>query len=101
MKKPLRMKDDLMEHTATPRLLFGAAARDLRGLLQLSQRAMAERLGISPGHLWNIEHDNSRPSLDLLDRWREVFGSDFDLYTEAYVGRYGCPAPDTCSEEMS
>ncbi|KKN16599.1 hypothetical protein LCGC14_0974390 [marine sediment metagenome] len=94
-----------MEGNGKPKLLFGAAARDLRELLMLTQQAMAQRLGITRGHIHKIEHDEARPSLDLFDRWREAFGGEFDLYMEAYVTMYWCkdtrPAPDTCRERMS
>ncbi|KKN29879.1 hypothetical protein LCGC14_0839570 [marine sediment metagenome] len=76
------MKDERMEHTATPKLLFGAAARDLRVQLGHTQRAMAEQLGISMRYLSRIENNQARPSLDLLDRWRKVF--EMDLYVDAF-----------------
>jgi transcriptional regulator with XRE-family HTH domain len=71
-----------MEGNATPKLLFGAAARDLRLQLGLTQRAMAKRVEISYQHLAHIERNQNRPSLDLLDRWRKVF--EMDLYVDAY-----------------
>ena len=76
------MKDERMEHTATPKLFFGAAARDLRVQLGHTQRAMAEQLGISMRYLSRIENNQARPSLDLLDRWRKVF--EMDLYVDAF-----------------
>ncbi len=41
-----------------------------------SQREAADRLGITNVHLCDIERGHSRPSLDLLERYQEEFGSD-------------------------
>lgn len=55
---------------------IGPTARTLRALRGLTQREAARELGISPVHLCRIEHDQSLPSFDLLERYREVFGMD-------------------------
>jgi transcriptional regulator with XRE-family HTH domain len=75
-------------------IFLGKTARDLRETIGLTQRAAAEKLGISYVHLCNIENNKSVPSSALLDRYRELWG--VDLYVLAWC-RYGdisrLPAP--------
>ena len=54
----------------------GSAARYLRDRLGLTQRALAEQLGISCVHLCNIEKNKVVPSATLLERYRELWGVD-------------------------
>jgi transcriptional regulator with XRE-family HTH domain len=60
---------------------LGDTARNLRESFGLTQRAAAERLGISSVHLCNIEKDKSRPSPELMAKYREVFGIDLYVYS--------------------
>ena len=59
---------------------LGDTARDLRDSFGLTQRAAADRLGVSFVHLCNIENDKSRPSPELLAKFKEVFGVDLYIY---------------------
>lgn len=59
---------------------LGDTARDLRESFGLTQRAAADRLGVSFVHLCNIENDKSRPSPELLGKFRDVFGVDLYIY---------------------
>ncbi|NQT17455.1 MAG: helix-turn-helix transcriptional regulator [Planctomycetes bacterium] len=61
---------------------LGETARHLRNELGLTQRAAAEKLGISYVHLCNIEHNKSAPSPALLERYRELW--NVDLYVLAW-----------------
>ncbi|WZO98621.1 helix-turn-helix transcriptional regulator [Isosphaeraceae bacterium EP7] len=61
---------------------LGKTARNLRETVGLTQRAMAEELGISAVHLCNIEKNKSVPSQDILDRYRALWG--VDLYVLAW-----------------
>jgi transcriptional regulator with XRE-family HTH domain len=60
---------------------FGETARELRESFGLTQRAAADRLGVSWVHLCNIENDKSRPSPELMEKYREVFGVDLYVYS--------------------
>ncbi len=57
-------------------------ALHLRLTLGLTQREAAKRLGITAVHLCNIEKGRALPSLDLIDKYREVWG--VDLYVLAW-----------------
>ena len=61
---------------------IGRTARSLRDTLGLTQREMAEALGITTVHLSNIENGKAIPSPALLDKFREVW--DIDLYVLAW-----------------
>jgi transcriptional regulator with XRE-family HTH domain len=60
---------------------LGETARELRESFGLTQRAAAVRLDISHVHLCNIENSKSRPSPELLERYRTVFGVDLYVYS--------------------
>jgi transcriptional regulator with XRE-family HTH domain len=55
---------------------IGKTAKYLRERRGLTLRAAAESLGITHVHLCNVENGKATPSLDLLDRLREVYGVD-------------------------
>src|SRR5690348_15519996 len=59
---------------------LGDTARSLREEFGLTQRAAADRLGVSFVHLCNIENDKSRPSPELMAKFRDVFGVDLYVY---------------------
>jgi transcriptional regulator with XRE-family HTH domain len=65
---------------------LGKTARYLRDEAGLTQRAMADLLGITAVHLCNIENSKSAPSPELLDRYRSKLG--VDLYVLAWC-RHG------------
>jgi transcriptional regulator with XRE-family HTH domain len=60
---------------------LGDTARSLRESFGLTQRAAAEKLGVSVVHLCNIENGKSNPSPDLLIKFRDVFGVDLYVYS--------------------
>jgi transcriptional regulator with XRE-family HTH domain len=66
-------------------LNLGETARELRDRSGLSQVDAAERLGITQVHLSNIETNKARPSQDLIEKYRTVFG--VDLYVYAFCTR--------------
>jgi transcriptional regulator with XRE-family HTH domain len=61
---------------------LGKTARYLRERKGLSQRDVANALGITQVHLSNIENSKALPSAALLDRYRELWG--VDLYVLAW-----------------
>lgn len=65
---------------------LGETARSLRESFGLTQRAAADRLGVSYVHLCNVEKGHSRPSPDLIGRYREVFGVDLYVYSWCTAG---------------
>lgn len=68
------------QRVRTLKIKIGTAALELRQSLGLTQRAAAEKLGISYVHLCNIENDKADPSTALLDRYRELWGVDLYVY---------------------
>ena len=60
---------------------LGETAKLLREDFGLTQRATADRLGVSYVHLCNIEKDKSNPSADLMEKYRVVFGVDLYVYS--------------------
>jgi transcriptional regulator with XRE-family HTH domain len=57
-------------------LHLGKTAKYVRESKRLTLRAAAAQLGISHVHLYNIEINKTAPSMQLLDKFREVFGVD-------------------------
>lgn len=57
---------------------IGKAARYLRDRLGITQREVAERLGISYVHLSNIENNKVLPSASILESYKSIWG--IDLY---------------------
>ena len=45
----------------------------------MTQRSLAEALGVSYVHLSNVERGKTAPSTSLLDRFQEVFGVDLHV----------------------
>ena len=60
---------------------LGETARNLRETYGLTQRAAADLLGVSYVHLCNIENNKSRPSQEMLEKFRTVFGVDLYVYS--------------------
>jgi DNA-binding XRE family transcriptional regulator len=48
--------------------LVGHKIRELRLNAQMSQRQLAERVGVSANYIWIIEHDKKLPSLTVADK---------------------------------
>lgn len=67
-------------------ILLGNTARDLRESLGLSQRRVADALGVTAVHLCNIEKNRAAPSQALIDKYRQLWG--VDLYVLAWC-RHG------------
>lgn len=82
-----RPKTNGNRHSAE-KVNLGAAAKSLRGRLELSQRAAADELGISFVHLCNIENERASPSPEIIERFRIAWG--IDLYMVA-VCMFGDP----------
>lgn len=82
---------------------LGDTARSLRESFGLTQRAAADRLGVSYVHLCNIEKDKSRPSPDLLEKYRQVFGVDLYVYSWCVSGDAGKlpPAMRAATERLA
>ncbi len=59
---------------------LGPTARALREEFGITQRAAADRLGVTYAHLCNVEGGKARPSPELQARYGEVFGVDLYVY---------------------
>jgi transcriptional regulator with XRE-family HTH domain len=53
---------------------LGQVLKDRRGLLGLTQRELALKLGVKPSHVAYLENNQRRPSLALLSRIADVLG---------------------------
>lgn len=67
-------------------IFLGQRIKEIRKKRQISQEALAEKIGISPKHLSKIEVGNSFPSLQTLEKISEILDCelkdffDFDAY---------------------
>lgn len=68
---------------------IGKACLAIRRKVGLSQRRVADALKISAVHLCNIEHGNSRPSMDLIDAYNDLFGVDPYILAWVLYGHVG------------
>lgn len=59
---------------------IGAAIREVRGMLELSQREAARGMGISHVHLNNIENGRSYPTTGILEKVFASWGVDVYVY---------------------
>jgi transcriptional regulator with XRE-family HTH domain len=57
-----------------PGKTFGQVIRRARQEVHLTQRALAEKIGVKPAHIAYLELDRRRPSLPLLARIADVLG---------------------------
>lgn len=57
-----------------PKNALGKLLKRRRGGLALSQRALAERLGVKPSHIAYLESGKRKPSLALMGRLEEALG---------------------------
>lgn len=62
--------------------MLGRTAATLRQRLGLTQRQVADSLGITVVHLSNIENNKAAPSQSLIDQYRRLWG--IDLYVLAW-----------------
>ncbi len=53
---------------------LGQVLKERRAALALTQRQLAERLGVKASHIAYLEHGRRRPSLSLLGRLANVLG---------------------------
>lgn len=53
--------------------MLGSALKEFRGFHQLTQKDVADQLGISKSYLSEIENNHKSPSLDLLDKYSDLF----------------------------
>jgi transcriptional regulator with XRE-family HTH domain len=58
-----------------------------RKIKNLTQREVATELGISQVHYCNIENGKSQPSMDLLDKFAEVYGIDLMVFAWCMFGQ--------------
>jgi len=57
---------------------FGERIRRLRGKKGISQRALAKAVNVSPGLISFVERDKNRPSIDVVLRMANFFGTTTD-----------------------
>jgi transcriptional regulator with XRE-family HTH domain len=58
---------------------FGAAVRQHRTLVRLSQEDLAHRAGLDRTYVSGIERGSRNPSLRILQRVAEALGADLDV----------------------
>ena len=62
---------------------LGSVAHEVRQELGLTQKQLADELGVTTVHLSNIENDKAMPSPGLLNRYQELSG--VDLYVMSWL----------------
>ena len=60
-------------------LHFGAAVRQHRALIRLSQEELAERAGLDRTYVSGIERGTRNPSLRILQQVAGALGADLDV----------------------
>jgi len=90
-----------------PGKTLGQVIRKARQELHLTQRELAERLGVKPAHIAYLELDRRRPSLPLLARIAEILGLDRETliglsHPEAkpFMGMHTAPAPAKSKDQV-
>lgn len=68
---------------------LGRTIKHVREQLGLTQREVAQQLGISNVHLCNIENNEATTSLALVDRFREIWGIDLYILAWCLYGDVG------------
>jgi transcriptional regulator with XRE-family HTH domain len=70
---------------------FGAAVRQHRTLIRLSQEELAGRAGLDRTYVSGIERGRRNPSLRILQQVAEALGADLDVLfaTAREIGRGG------------
>jgi len=58
---------------------FGAAVRQHRTLMRLSQEELAERAGLDRTYVSGIERGRRNPSLRILQKVADALGADLDV----------------------
>jgi transcriptional regulator with XRE-family HTH domain len=58
---------------------LGEVLKDRRAVLRLTQRELALKVGVKPGHVAYLENNRRRPSLGLLSRIADVLGLPKEL----------------------
>ena len=75
--------DDQAPKGTRPPLLIGINLRHLSGMHDVSQRDLAQFLGLSVQGVWNILHGRSEPRLRTAERIASAFGIPLDcLFTD-------------------
>ena len=65
---------------------LGKVAKQLRERKGLTQTALAFSLDISQVHLSNFENGKSKPSLELIEKYKEIFGFDLNMLAWCFYG---------------
>ena len=66
-------------------MTLAQAFKTVRGLKRMTQRALADKLGVTNVYLSYLEKGKQRPSLPLLARFEEITG--FDPYILAALSK--------------
>lgn len=93
--------------TRKPGKTLGQVIRKGRQELHLTQRELAEKLGVKPAHIAYLELDRRRPSLPLLARIAEILGLNREMlislsHPEAkpFIGTHKEPAAARSKDQV-
>lgn len=53
--------------------MLGSALKELRGFHKFTQKEVADSIGISKSYLSEIENNHKTPTLELLDKYSQLF----------------------------
>ena len=69
---------------------IGRAVRELRHLLRLSQRQLADAIGVTRGHVAQIEHGMYTPSLEMAEPYADAAGVTPEEIRDGFIGLHEC-----------
>lgn len=78
-----------------PRNTNGSAVRALREAIGITGRDFAERVGISPGYLTNIEVEKKQPAPAVARKLADALGVPLDAITYAVPDPRNAQIPDS------
>jgi transcriptional regulator with XRE-family HTH domain len=74
-------KDNPVIETPGPPAI-GATLRQMRQCCKISLTEMAQQVHYSKSHLSNLENGRAKPSIELIEKYREIYGKFTDLTVE-------------------
>ena len=73
---------------------YGALVKSLRQKMGLTQNQVAESLGVTPGHISNVENNRTAMSLRILTYYARLIGCSLDALVGELDSEYSETALD-------
>jgi len=75
----------MAKKTAKPKNPIGDRIRELRRAQDLTQEALAKKVGVSKGQVIRYETKGAVPSADVLSRMADLFGTTVDVLVNGHA----------------